>query len=240
MPLSAGARLGPYEITSTLGSGGMGEVYRARDTRLNRDVAIKVLPVSLDRDPALRARFEREAQALAALNHPHIAAIYDVIDVADHRAIVMELVSGSTLAEAIESGPLSVRDAIRYGINISDALSVAHAAGIVHRDLKPSNIVITENGFAKVLDFGIAKRTAVSESALAGAETTAVLRGVGAVRGSHIGGSVNGEALHPSYRHDDEDAHARAESARHDERSLLVLSVELRLLVRREVLLAPS
>jgi eukaryotic-like serine/threonine-protein kinase len=170
MRLAAGTRIGPYEVVASLGAGGMGEVYRARDTRLNREVAVKVQPISLHADPALRARFEREAQALAALNHPHIAAIYDVIDVSDHRAIVMELVPGSTLAERMASGPVLLRDAIRYGIHISDALSVAHAAGIVHRDLKPSNIVITENGSAKVLDFGIAKHGVPADAATA--ETT--------------------------------------------------------------------
>jgi serine/threonine protein kinase len=175
MSLPPGNRLGPYEILASLGAGGMGEVYRARDSRLNRVVAIKVLPILLHGDPALRSRFEREAQALAALNHPHIAAIYDVIDIAEHRAIVMELVSGSTLADRIAAGPLPLRDAIRFGINISDALSVAHAAGIVHRDLKPSNVVVTEDGLAKVLDFGIAKRTVVSESVAATAETTAAI-----------------------------------------------------------------
>ena len=167
MRLSAGARIGPYEVVGSLGVGGMGEVYRVRDTRLNRDVAIKVLPISVHDDPAVRSRFEREAQALAALNHPHIAAIYDVIDVSAQRAIVMELVAGSTLADLIASGGVSLREAIRYGIHVSDALSAAHAAGIVHRDLKPSNIVITENGSAKVLDFGIAKRNAMVDAATA-------------------------------------------------------------------------
>ena len=170
MRLSVGTRIGPYEIVSSLGAGGMGEVYRARDTRLNREVAVKVQPISLHADSALRARFEREAQALAALNHPHIGAIYDVIDVSDHRAIVMELVPGSTLAERTALGAVSLRDAIRYGIHISDALSAAHAAGIVHRDLKPSNIVITESGSAKVLDFGIAKHGVPADAATA--ETT--------------------------------------------------------------------
>ena len=173
MRLSSGTRIGPYEIVASLGAGGMGEVYRARDIRLNREVAVKVQPISLRADPALRARFEREAQALAALNHPHIAAIYDVIVVSDHRAIVMELVAGSTLAERMALGPVLLRDAIRYGIHISDALSVAHAAGIVHRDLKPSNIVITESGSAKVLDFGIAKR-GVNADAVTGEATVSV------------------------------------------------------------------
>ncbi len=164
MQLAAATRLGPYEIVAPLGAGGMGEVYRARDTRLGRDVALKVLPISRYGDPALLARFEREAQALATLNHPHIAAIYDVLDVGDHRAIVMELVAGSTLAQVIARGPVPLRDAIAWGIDITDALSVAHAAGIVHRDLKPANVIITDNGSAKVLDFGIAKLGTVTES----------------------------------------------------------------------------
>ena len=174
MRLTAATRLGPYEVVSALGAGGMGEVYRARDTRLGRDVALKVLPLSRYDDPDLLARFEREAQSLAALNHPHIAALYDVIDVGDHRAIVMELVVGSTLAEIIAQGPVPLRTAIDYAINISDALSAAHAAGIVHRDLKPENIVITDSGTAKLLDFGIAKM-AKSDEAVAGASTKAAL-----------------------------------------------------------------
>jgi serine/threonine protein kinase len=165
MSLSAGTRLGPYEIVAPLGAAGMGEVYRACDTRLGRVVALKVLPISLHGDPALQARFEREAQALAALNHPRIAAIHDVVDVGDHRAIVMEFVPGPTLAEVIAQGPGPLRTAIGYAIDIADALSVAHAAGIVHRDLKPANVVITDDGSAKVLDFGIAKLGAADDSA---------------------------------------------------------------------------
>ena len=162
MHLATGTQLGPYVIVDQLGAGGMGEVYRARDSRLRREVAVKVLPQSLHEDPSLRSRFEREAQALAALNHPNIAAIYDVIDVADHPAIVMEYVPGRTLAEQIASGPLSLRAVLDFGIDISDALSAAHAAGIVHRDLKPANVAITASGSAKVLDFGIARHQVVA------------------------------------------------------------------------------
>ncbi len=135
----------------------MGVVYRARDTRLGREVALKVLPLSVSFDPERRVRFEREAQALAALNHPHIAAIHDVLEAEGIHAIVMELVAGATLADRMAQGPLPCRDVISIGIDISEALGAAHAAGIVHRDLKPANIVITDSGDAKVLDFGIAK-----------------------------------------------------------------------------------
>ena len=175
MVLTEGTRLGPYEVTAALGAGGMGEVFRARDTRLGRDVALKVLPILLQGDPALRTRFDREGQALAALNHPHIAAIYDVIDVGDHRAIVMELVAGETLAQIIARGPVPLRLAVEYAIDISDALSVAHAAGIVHRDLKPSNIVVSESGSAKVLDFGIARLGVMDEAGPVAGSTTAAL-----------------------------------------------------------------
>ena len=185
MRLAAATRLGPYEVVSALGAGGMGEVYRARDTRLGRDVALKVLPLSRYGDPALLARFEREAQSLAALNHPHIAALYDVIDVGDHRALVMELVAGSTLANVLAQGAVPLRAAIGYAIDISDALSAAHAAGIVHRDLKPENVIITEDGSAKLVDFGIAK-AASREDRDTDASTKAALTGelalVGTIR----------------------------------------------------------
>lgn len=154
----------------------MGEVYRVRDTRLGRDVALKVLPFARLNDPESRARFEREARTLAALNDPHIATIHDVIDVGDHRAIIMEFVDGPTLADVMSPGPVPLRTALSYAIHVSEALSVAHAAGIVHRDLKPSNIVITASGSAKVLDFGIAKlcspdATAATEESTIGALT---------------------------------------------------------------------
>jgi Tol biopolymer transport system component len=157
MPHAPGDRFGPYEIAGRLGEGGMGVVYRARDTRLGRDVALKVLPLALAGDAGRRSRFEREAQALAALNHPHIAAVHDFLETGGQHAIVMELVAGQTLAQRIAGGPLPWRDVVRIGIDISGALAAAHAAGIVHRDLKPANIVITDDGAAKVLDFGIAR-----------------------------------------------------------------------------------
>ncbi len=136
MLLNAGRRLGAYEITAHLGSGGMGEVYRARDTRLQRDVAIKVLPDLFTQDPGRLARFEREAQMLASLNHPHIAGIYGVEDAGPVRGLVLELVEGPTLAERIARGPLAVPEALAIAAQIADALEAAHTAGIVHRDLE--------------------------------------------------------------------------------------------------------
>jgi serine/threonine protein kinase len=176
MPLTAGARLGPYEIVSPIGAGGMGEVYRARDTRLNRDVAIKVLPELFAKDPDRRERFEREAQVLASLNHPHIAHIHAVLDLPPEggldlppkggsytsagsggAALVMELVEGATLAERLERGAIPLDDAIPIARQIAEALEAAHDRGIVHRDLKPANVKIRPDGTAKVLDFGLAK-----------------------------------------------------------------------------------
>src|SRR5579871_338957 len=150
MALAAGTRLGPYEILAPLGAGGMGEVYRARDTNLDRDVAIKVLPTAVAQDPERLARFEREAKVLAALNHPNIAQIYGV----EQGALVMELVEGETLA-----GPLPVSTALDYARQIADGLEVAHEKGIVHRDLKPANIKVTPQGVIKILDFGLAAVT---------------------------------------------------------------------------------
>ena len=165
MTLAAGVRLGPYEILSPLGAGGMGEVYRARDVKLHRDVAIKVLPEAVAADPERLARFEREAQVLAALNHPHIAAIHGVEQADGIRALVLELVPGETLAERIAAGPIPVDEALAIARQIADALEAAHARGIVHRDLKPANVKITPDGGVKVLDFGLAKALSVDGSA---------------------------------------------------------------------------
>jgi serine/threonine protein kinase len=147
MPLSAGTKLGLYEILAPIGAGGMGEVYRARDTKLDREVAIKVLPAGLAQDPERLARFEREAKVLASLNHPNIAQIYAVED----RALVMELVDGETL-----KGPLPLDTALNYARQIAEALDAAHQKGIIHRDLKPANVMVTPAGVVKVLDFGLA------------------------------------------------------------------------------------
>ena len=147
MPVSAGTRLGPYEVLAPIGAGGMGEVYRAKDTKLDREVAIKILPAALAQDPERLARFEREAKVLASLNHPNIAQIYGV----EERALVMELVPGESL-----KGPLPLETALNYARQIADALEAAHEKGIVHRDLKPANIMVTPAGVVKVLDFGLA------------------------------------------------------------------------------------
>src|SRR5918995_797703 len=155
MPLTAGSRVGPFEILGPLGAGGMGEVFRARDTKLHRDVALKVLPELLSQDPDRRVRFEREATVLAALNHRNIAAVYGISESVN--AIVLEFVEGETLADRIARGPLPADEAVEIARQIADALDAAHERGIVHRDLKPANIKVTYDGTVKVLDFGLAK-----------------------------------------------------------------------------------
>ena len=155
--LLTGRRIGVYQIQTLLGAGGMGEVYRASDTKLDRDVALKVLPDAFTRDPDRLARFKREAQVLASLNHPHIGAIYGFEDSGDIHALVLELVEGDTLADRIARGPIPLYDALPIARQIAEALEAAHEQGIIHRDLKPSNIKITPDGVVKVLDFGLAK-----------------------------------------------------------------------------------
>ena len=162
MPLGAGSRIGGYEIVALIGAGGMGEVYRARDARLGRDVALKVLAPRIAADANSLARFDREARALAALNHPNIASIYGVEDGAGHPALILELVDGETLADRLARGPLPLSEALEHARQIADALDAAHEAGIVHRDLKPGNIKITGDGRVKVLDFGLAKAAAAA------------------------------------------------------------------------------
>src|SRR5687767_10719455 len=165
MPLPAGTRLGPYEILAPIGAGGMGEVYRARDPRVGRDVAIKT---SAER---FSERFEREARAVAALNHPNICTLYDV----GPNYLVMELIEGETLAQTIEAGAIPLEESLRIARQIADALECAHEQGIVHRDLKPANIKITPDGLVKVLDFGLAKvRAAATASNLADSPTITV------------------------------------------------------------------
>ena len=156
MALSPGTRLGPYEIAAPIGAGGMGEVYRAKDTRLDRTVAIKVLPKQFSEDAQRRERFEREARTVSSLNHPHICALYDVGEQDGQAFLVMEHLDGQTLADALTKGPLPTAQVLRYGIEIADGLDKAHRQGIVHRDLKPGNVMLTKSG-AKLLDFGLAK-----------------------------------------------------------------------------------
>jgi eukaryotic-like serine/threonine-protein kinase len=156
MPLAPGSKLGPYEIVVPLGAGGMGEVYRARDTRLERSVAVKILPAQFSSDPVRKQRFEREAKTISSLNHPHICVLYDVGHQDGMDYLVMECVDGETLAKRLEKGPLPLEQALKCGMQIADALDKAHRSGVVHRDLKPGNIMLTPNG-AKLLDFGLAK-----------------------------------------------------------------------------------
>src|SRR6266498_581206 len=156
MTLSPGSRLGPYEVLSPLGAGGMGEVYKAKDTRLERTVAIKVLPSHLSSSEEVRQRFEREAKTISSLLHPHICALYDVGNQDGVEYLVMEFLEGETLADRLGRGPLPSELVLRYGIEMADALDKAHRQGIVHRDLKPGNVMLTKTG-VKLLDFGLAK-----------------------------------------------------------------------------------
>ena len=159
-----GRRIGVYEIRSLLGAGGMGEVYRARDTKLDRDVAIKILPSAFTSDPERLARFEREARLLASLNHPHIAAIYGFEETSGGPALVLELVDGETLAARLTKGPIPISESVSIARQLVDAFDAAHEHGIVHRDLKPANIIITPGGDVKVLDFGLGKASNPDES----------------------------------------------------------------------------
>ena len=165
MQLDTGSRLGTYEIIGLLGAGGMGEVYRATDTKLNRQVAIKVLPELYASDPDRVARFHREAQAVAALNHTNIAAIYDLAESGATKFLVLELIEGDTLADRIRRGPVPPEEALVIVKQILEALEVAHEKGICHRDLKPANVKLTPDGVVKVLDFGLAKFLQSSPSA---------------------------------------------------------------------------
>ena len=149
MALTPGHRLGPYEILGPLGAGGMGEVYRAKDTRLGRDVAVKILPAHLSDNPEVRERFEREARAISSLNHPHICTLFDIGREGDADYFVMELLDGETLAVRLERGPIKLDEALKIGAQIAEALAAAHRQGIVHRDLKPGNVALTKTG-AKV------------------------------------------------------------------------------------------
>src|SRR5512134_1293528 len=190
MALSAGTRLGPYELVAPIGAGGMGEVYRAKDTRLDRTVAVKVLPPHLSSSPESRQRFEREARTISQLSHPHICALYDVGHQDGVDYLVMEYLEGETLADRLAKGPLPLDLTLRYGTEIADALDKAHRQGIVHRDLKPGNVMITKSG-VKLLDFGLAKafersldatgreQTAAAQHPMAGRNLTALPTQIG-------------------------------------------------------------
>src|ERR1041384_8266297 len=185
MSLAAGARLGPYEIIAPLGAGGMGEVYRARDTRLGRDVAIKIVSDALAAEPESLARFEREAQLLASLDHPNIEAIHGLEESHGLRFLVLELVSGRSLDETIASGALPPAQALDFALQIAGALQAAHGKGVVHRDLKPANVRVTPTGRAKVLDFGLAKSVGGADAAAsAHATQTTGLTAAGAILGT--------------------------------------------------------
>jgi serine/threonine protein kinase len=184
MSLAPGTRLGPYEILALIGAGGMGEVYRARDARLNRDVAIKILPDSVAREPASRARFEREAQAVAALSHPNVLAVFDTGVHGDHLFVVTELLEGETLRDRLREGQVPVRKALEWGVGIARGLAAAHDKQVVHRDLKPENIFLTSDGRVKILDFGLAKSPGAPASGSDAAETAAAITGDGMVLGT--------------------------------------------------------
>src|SRR5580658_3746382 len=189
MALTPGTKLGPYEIHSSIGAGGMGEVYRARDARLNRDVAIKVLPSSFSADPDRLQRFALECRAAAALNHPNILSIFDIGsgDIGDVQGtpyVVSELLEGETLRDRLRDGALSSRKAIDYARQIANGLAAAHEKGIVHRDLKPENLFITNDGRAKILDFGLAKLTRPEADASGDAPTQQIATDAGTVMGT--------------------------------------------------------
>src|SRR5215510_7528578 len=185
MTIEAGARLGPYEIVSPVGAGGMGEVYRAKDTRLGRDVAVKVLPAHMSSSPELRQRLEREARTISQLSHPHICALHDVGHQNGTEYLVMEYLEGETLSERLAKGALPLEQTLRYGQEIADALDKAHRQGIVHRDLKPANVMLTKTG-VKLLDFGLAKamETPASRGSLTSLPTQQGLTQEGTILGT--------------------------------------------------------
>ncbi len=187
MRIVAGTRLGPYEVLASIGAGGMGEVYRARDTNLNRDVAIKVLPEIFALDPDRLARFTREAQTLAALNHANIAGIHGIEESGSVRALVMELAEGEDLSAIIARGRVAIADALPIATQIAEALEAAHELGIVHRDLKPANIKVRTDGTVKVLDFGLAKAMDPTGGSSANVANSPTLTGHATAMGIIIG-----------------------------------------------------
>jgi len=174
MTLTAGTKLGPYEIQSPLGAGGMGEVYRALDTRLNRTVAIKILPEHLSGSPEARQRFDREARAISSLSHPNICHLYDVGEQDGTSFLVMEYLEGEPLADRLRKGPLSLDQVLKVGTEICKGLEKAHRGGVVHRDLKPGNIMLTKNG-AKLMDFGLAKAPTAALGSLSSSNSMATM-----------------------------------------------------------------
>jgi eukaryotic-like serine/threonine-protein kinase len=206
LTLSPGTRLGSYGITGKLGEGGMGEVYRATDSRLKREVAIKVLPAAFTADKERLARFEREAQLLAQLHHPNIASISGLEESSGVRALVMELVEGPTLAERLEQGPLSFTESLSVALQIAQALEEAHEKGIVHRDLKPQNIKASPEGRVKVLDFGLAKAMdpAGAASGAAAGSASHLAKSPTLTMGATVQGMILGTAAYmaPEHRRD--------------------------------------
>src|SRR3974390_250064 len=184
--MNTGTKLGPYEIQASVGAGGMGEVYRAHDSRLNRKVAIKVLPTSFSADRDRLQRFSQEARAAAALNHPNILSIFDIGDEQGAPYVVSELLEGETLRERLKSGPLPIRRVIDHAVQVARGLAAAHEKGIVHRDLKPENLFITNDGRVKILDFGLAKltRPETSDTADAATQTRQIATDAGTVMGT--------------------------------------------------------
>ena len=171
MGLAPGTKLGPYDIQSSLGAGGMGEVYQARDTRLDRTVAIKILATQVSDDSEAKQRFDREARAISSLNHPNICALYDVGSQDGVSYIVMEYLEGKTLADRLDKGPLPFEQLLKYAIDICEGLDRAHRSGVIHRDLKPGNIMLTKTG-AKLMDFGLAKSVTITASPASGLTAT--------------------------------------------------------------------
>jgi serine/threonine protein kinase len=200
MALTSGTKVGPYEILAPAGAGGMGEVYRARDARLNRDVAIKVLPAAFTRDPERLRRFQQEAQAVAALNHPNILAIHDFGEHDGSPYIVTEFLEGETLRQRLGPGPLAVRKASEFAEQIARGLAAAHDKGIVHRDLKPENIFVTRDGRVKILDFGLARLTRPESTVSSDAATLASQTEPGVVLGNrrlHVARASEGKERRP-------------------------------------------
>ena len=220
MTLPVGSRLGPYEILARLGAGGMGEVYRVRDTRLHRELAIKVLPASVAKDADFLARFQSEARAASALNHPNIITIHDIGSADGVSYILMELVDGKTVRELLDGGPPPLKKTLQIAAQVAEGLAAAHARGIVHRDLKPENLMVSRDGVVKILDFGLAKTTPLY--ARAGEETGSYEAGRDAARERarhgriHVSraglGAIAGLSVRPVLpRHDPlRDAHGQA------------------------------